>query len=245
MSLTSIMAQICPEIGIPTPSAIVGSSDVQVQQLLACSNREGKFLANYADWYTQQVIHTFTTVDGVSAYEMPALLDRFIALTFWDRANRWPLIGPVSNADWELIISGVIATGPRRRFRIFGTDPPQFIINPTPSSTSDGETLAYEYVTRGWCRAAGAVPYTIYDSWQADSNVSLLSEDLIGLGTKWRFKKERGLPYSDDWNEWKDMLDRETARNGASPSLPLAAQSWGAPLVGPWNVQDGNYPGPS
>lgn len=242
MTLLTCVRNAAARIGIPRPEFVTGNNDAQVVQLLALSNEEGKYLANKADFGFQQKIYTFSLVDGINAYDLPTDYDRFISATYWDNTNRWPLIGPVSPQDWQLIISGIIASGPRRRFRVYGTDPPTFHINPDPGPSDTGAVIAYEYCTRHWCRAAGAEPYTTYDEWQADTDLGLISEELMTLGLIWRWNSAKGLPYEEAYNKWEIMRDREIARDAGAPTLSLQARNIWPLLVGPANVQDGNYP---
>lgn len=52
MTLLTICQDAANEIGVPSPSTVVGSTDTTNIQLLAAANREGKNLVAGYDWQT-------------------------------------------------------------------------------------------------------------------------------------------------------------------------------------------------
>lgn len=65
------------------------------------------------------------------------------------------LFGPASAQQWQELKSGIIADGTRRWFRVRGG---LLLIHPTPTVT--GDTIAYDYVSNGWCQSAASVVAT-------------------------------------------------------------------------------------
>ncbi len=55
---------------------------------------------------------------GQISYALPGDIRSFINATYWDRNFRWPMLGPLSPVEWEVIISGISPVGPRIRFRV-------------------------------------------------------------------------------------------------------------------------------
>lgn len=92
-----------------------------------------------------------TIVFPQEAYAFPADFSRFINRTQWDRNYRWELLGPLSPQEWEWRKSGIIASSPRRRFRIIGQGINQIYIDPLPASTDTGQILVFEYYTDNFC----------------------------------------------------------------------------------------------
>lgn len=57
MSLLQIVQAVCAELGLIQPAQVVGTTDLQTQQLLALANREGNELYRSNDWTTLQGEH--------------------------------------------------------------------------------------------------------------------------------------------------------------------------------------------
>lgn len=96
------------------------------------------------------------------AYPFPADFARFINRTQWDNAFRWELIGPISPQEWQWRKSGIIASSPRRRFRIAGFGSNQILIDPLPAATEDGQNLVFEYYTDNFSLPVQWVTGTTY-----------------------------------------------------------------------------------
>ena len=60
MTLLSICQDAAKEIGIPSPSTLIGSTDTTNIQLTAAANREGKNLVSGYDWQVliKEKLHT-------------------------------------------------------------------------------------------------------------------------------------------------------------------------------------------
>ncbi len=54
-------------------------------------------------------------------YDFPTDYDSITPRTQWDKSKHWEMLGPESAQQWEWLLSGFIATGPRVRWRLFGT----------------------------------------------------------------------------------------------------------------------------
>jgi len=80
------------------------------------------------------------------------------------------------------------------------------------------------------------------DDWHADTDVSLLSEDLIELGVLWRTLGRLGMAYAEEKDDYDRDVDRAVARDGGTATLWLATYPRGY-LVSPANIQEGNFPG--
>ena len=53
---------------------------------------------------------------GQIAYALPGDIKSFVNATQWDRNFRWPMLGPLSPVEWQVIVSGISPVGPRIRF---------------------------------------------------------------------------------------------------------------------------------
>lgn len=149
-TILQIIQDASLELGLPTVSSVVNSTDTTVRQLLAFAHRTGDELQSRYDWPQLSKEYTFDLVDSEAAYALPDDFDRFIFRTFWDRDNFWELDGPLSPQEWQWYKSGAVSSFPRRRYRFKGFADEQFFLDPTPDAGDAGETMAFEYQTQTW-----------------------------------------------------------------------------------------------
>ena len=239
MTLLTIVQNAADELGLDRPTDVVNSStsDATVRQLLALANREGNELSDYRNWNAQNTITTITTVAGQEGYDVPSDFSSFLNDTQWDLTNHWALIGPLSAQEWEMIKSGIVTVGPRRRFRQFGTAM-KIYINPTPSASDAGNTLRYEYSSKNWCQSATG---TGQSAWAADDDTGILDEKLMTLGLKWRFLRANQFDFSEEKSLYEEMCRVTAARDGGAPVLTLAPRRRLPFLIGPANIPEAGF----
>lgn len=186
MTLLTICQDALKEIGgINVPDTIVSNEDPTAIQLLALANRTGRELALDYKWQGLLSTHTFSTVDGTSAYAMPSDFHAIANRTAWDRTNDWKLQGPASKMAWERLQSSAItSSGLRSWFRIQGG---QFNLYPTPTSV---RTIAFQYYQKTFVSESGGSDKAAFT---LDNDTARIDEDLLLLGVKFRFKAAKGL----------------------------------------------------
>ncbi len=76
--------------------------------------------------------------------------------------------------------------------------------------------------------------------WVADTDTSILDEDVMELGVIWRLLRRLGLAYDEEKEEYQRALDMVIARDGGTATLSLAP---GNPLtlIGPYNVPETGF----
>lgn len=301
MNLLEIVQAVSLELGLGAPVSVVNTSDMQVLQMVALANREGKTLARDYDWndlQTEFIVNLaapvaktgdiFTgsnlinnidasglsegfavsgigmpqaqrvgkIVSGTSltlemlptasasssplifaqdTYNLPPDFDRYIGQTWWDRTNRWRLIGPDSPQTDQLVRSGVFTTGPRRRWRQTGG---KWRIWPAPFGDSPG-ALVFDYVSKNWCMKEDG---TTTDVMVSDADQPLLDAQLLVLGVKWRVWQAKGFEYAAMQQEYVDAVRTKFAGDGGVPDLYLNRRA-GPALISNANLPDGNWPG--
>lgn len=172
MTLLTTIQDAALEMGLPSPSSVVTATTNQLaQQLLAHCNATGQDLRSRVDWPQLTIEYTFTLATSTASYAMPGDFDRFAFSTFWDRSNSWEMMGPILEADWQAIKSGVSTTSIWRRWRFKGYTDKQFFFADTPTSGDNGQTMVFEYYTKNWIRpktwvtstSFGAGSYSFYN----------------------------------------------------------------------------------
>lgn len=170
---------------------------------------------------------------GLPNYPFPTDVDHLTPSTFWDVGQRWQLEGPLSPQDWQALKNGIIATGPRRRYRVMDG---QFFIDPVPA---DNNQLEYEYYSYNWAMSnIGATQSTFL----ADTDVYLLDDDTMILGLIWRFRRAKGLDYDQEYSTWQNAVDRFKSRQASAGSLLMNRSVYDSPpFIGWANIPDSGY----
>lgn len=179
---------------------------------------------------------------GQIQYPLPADIRSFINATPWDRNFRWPMLGPLSPVEWQVMVSGISPVGPRIRFRVQDN---LMTIQPLPG-TSQTDQIAYEYVSNAWCTTSAGVARVASGGvcrWGADTDLYRWPEDTQRYGVKWRFLRAKGLDYTEELRSWQLARDFQLSTSGASRSLRMNATANRLHLLNYDNIPDTGYGG--
>lgn len=175
-------------------------------------------------------------------FDLPTDFSWFLNRTMWDRTNRWELIGPISPQVDQYNRSGVVTTGPRRRWRQIGLQPTCWRLWPPPTASGDyPATLVFEYVSKYWALNASG---TRIDQLTVDDDVPIIDAQALVLSAKWRLWQAKGFDYGPMQAEYLDYVSRLSARDGGAADLSLAKPMQSPTLITPASVPDGFWPGP-
>lgn len=106
-----------------------------------------------------------------------------------------------------------VINGPRYQFRLRAN---KFLINPAPTA---GWTWAFEYQSKYAVSNAAATTY--YDRFAADTDLIYLPDKIVQLELRWRWKKEKGLPYAQDFEDLEQLLVNALSRGKQGKVLQL------------------------
>ena len=213
MSLLTLIQQAAILIGVPKPQSVNGNNDPSVAALYEFANEEGRELAGRAEWENLTKEHSFTTVAASAQTDgLPADFDRFVKNTMFNRTTQRRVIGPISSEQWQREKSTVSPASIHNYFRVRGG---QLMLTPDPAA---GHTVAYEYVSKYWVTGDKK-------AFDTDTDVSLLPETLLVLGVRWRYKKDKGLVYDQDYITYQHEVKKAISRNGGAPNLSLGSPS--------------------
>ena len=178
---------------------------------------------------------------SVDCFSVPADCGSFIARTSWDRSRLWELEGPISPQEDQWLESGIVAQGPRRKYRIVGRDSYRIVIRPSPT-TSDlfPANLVFEYISNYWINDATGVSKAAFT---ADTDTTVFDDIVFTAGLKWRFLQAKGLEYQPYQAEWMSLTRTAFARANPGRTLNMVNRVW-AQFVNTGSVPDGNWPGP-
>jgi len=204
------------------PTAVVGSSDPQVLQVLALLEEEGNDLSGRGNWQriTFEATHTTVatesqgTIDSIAISNegtRNAIFRYFKHETLWDRTENLP-VQIIDGPDWQAE-KGFSSTSPRYRARIREGN---LIVTPTPPA---GNTWAFEYVSWHWIENTGGT--VTYQYFNADTDKLLLPEPIVLQGLRWRWKKEKGFEYAEDFMTYEKLVKDALGREGLTKTLRM------------------------
>jgi hypothetical protein len=176
-------------------------------------------------------------------YSMPSDFKSYINRTWWDRTNRWELLGPDSPQMDQWHRSGIVVTGPRRHWRQLGKGSAQYRIWPQPAEITTPIQLVYEYLSDSWVNVGGAGA-TFSSFFTSDTDTPVLDDRALVLSLKYRFWQQKGYNYLPMQQEYMDWVDRLIARDGGAGNISIVKRSHPI-FLSPSNVQDGFFPGPA
>jgi hypothetical protein len=216
--------------GLEVGNVVTGTGVAAYSEILTINSGSQLTLNMPVTTSTAAVSLTFAKQD----YPMPGGFDRMISDTNWDRTNHWRNLGTKTSQEWQWLQGGIISVGPRERYRIYNDKLRIF------QALTSVYNLAFEYVGSYWVVAAGGTEGT-KSAYTADSDTCVFTDDLMLAGLKYYFLKAKKLDYAIELGEFMRTLSYTKAQD-----VPVAAQSL-APagmnaLVGPWSIQDGNWP---
>jgi|LNFM01.1.fsa_nt_gb hypothetical protein len=233
-TVLEIIRQVSGEVGIPRPSAAVSALDTSTQQLLTLLKSAGFELTIYYNWEQLTKEWQQTTTASVDSYALPADFSYFTDQTQWDRTNRWPLLGPKSGQEWQWLKGGLLASGPRIRYRLRGG---KFLIHPVPTSALD---LRAEYISSYWIETDPIGSEVYKGTITADSDIPVLDFWLLVKYLKYKFWAAKGFDTTSYRDDFLMVFDSLTGKDKGAPLLSLSPKQTPM-LVGYHSVPDGSW----
>jgi len=218
MSLLTVIQNVCGRTNIPVPNSVMGTTtDAQVLQLLRLLEEEGNDLADRGPWNALTNEFTLTTQAQEDQGALTSIATNGFKYikngTFFDRTDTLPIYGPLSDQEWQDRKARNVS-GPRYYYRIRGE---HLLSNPIPTA---GHTWAAEYISKNWILGADGTTYKQY--FTLDTDTILLPEELVLAGLRWRWKKEKGFSYEEDFRTYEMQVMNALGRDGGKPVLNMA-----------------------
>lgn len=215
MSLLSLVESVTDRLALPRLSTVVGNTNDQARLILALANEEGRELGARGSWEALTKEQTFSTLAAESQGAFASLITdgdchHILNDVMWNRTANQPIKGSVSPQLWQQMKSGSVS-GIYPRYRIRGG-----ILRMLPVPTA-AQTVAFEYISTKWVSDSGGS--TFYAAWNADTNVGLLSESIMADGVLWRFKRQKGFDYAEEFAAYERLVADALARDGGKELL--------------------------
>ena len=225
-----VITNIPSTTGLQVGNVITGVGQTPYAEILTIDSSTQVTLNAPVSTSTASVSMTFAKQD----YDVPSDYDRMISDTNWDRTDHWRNLGTKSSQDWQFLQGGIISIGPRERYRIYNG---KFRIFQALTTVYN---FSFEYVSNYWVCATGSATGS-KSAYTLDTDTSVFPDDLMLAGLKFYFLKAKKLDYGIELGEFTRALSYNKAQDVPVPSMSLAPVGMNQ-LVGPWSVQDGNWP---
>lgn len=241
MTLLQLTTEFCKRQGLPQPTSVVNASDDTTQQILGLFNEGIADICDRFVWPGRIIkIDSFIHADGgnFTALDFNTQYQDFKALiphTLWNNTTRQEVAGPVSAEDWTAM-TVMLITPALYSYRLYTNALHIFPI------ANAFHSFTMEYLSRYGVFSPTAAANT--ELYTEDISYPLLPSYLILADIKWRWRREKGLPYAEDQRACEEQLINycgrlETAElymdntnpwdKLASPGLYVAAGSWHLP----------------
>lgn len=225
MSLLTIVQKFSRRTALPIPATVVGNTDPQTNQILNILEEECTELAARGQWKGLINECTFSALGAESQGTLASLgsgptltngLRYLLNEVMWNRTTRLPIYGPMDPQAWQQVKANSTIT--LSQYRIRGTTSgtqAELLITPAPTAAN---TIAFEYLSNNWC-LNGVTPSSVL---VADTDTILLPESVVAAGLKWRWKKEKGLSYAEDFMSYEQLVQQAISRDGTKKTLNMA-----------------------
>tara|TARA_R110000868_G_scaffold220418_4_gene471631 strand:- start:512 stop:1237 length:726 start_codon:yes stop_codon:yes gene_type:complete len=218
MTVLSIIQRFAYAVGIPSPSTAYVNQSADVQQMVELLNQEGRSLSRRHNWQALTFEASFTTVATESQGTLATIIGAtqelrgIVNSTIWNRSTQMLIWGPLSNQTWQAQ-KALGLTGPYSQYRIRGNT---LRFDPAPTA---GETCYFEYISNCWCTDTTGATYR--RNVAADTDLMLLSDEIMLAGLEWRWLRKKGLSYAEEFATYEQMVSDAMSRDGTKRTLHM------------------------
>lgn len=231
-----LIQTFCQRRGIPSPNAVAGSLDHQVNQLLALLNEGLEDIVDRWDWQDLQREAVFVTVAGEDQGAITTIAPngflRIFNETIFNRSLRLPIFGPLRKDQWQAL-KALPTTGPFYKYRIRGG---RLLFNPVGVA---GQTCAFEYQSSWTVTVTGQTgPTKTY--FEADTDTCVFDDKVILAALSWKWLSAKGLDYAEEFRRYEMLGNNAAGRDATKPRVDMGEAS-NRMVPGIW-VSPGNWP---
>lgn len=190
MTLLTIANSLARNVGLEETDQVIGSPRREWAEVAEYSNLVGEELARRVDFGALHETQTLTGDGAEKTYDLGPYFSRIgsgIAVSFSTATVR-----PLTRAEWASLTPVV---GSPRYFLLEGDKVTLWPYLP------DGAVVSLQAYTKAWCSNGT-------DEWAADTDTSLIDEDLMLKGLIVRWRRQKGMDYADYEAEYEaDLSD--------------------------------------
>jgi hypothetical protein len=241
-ALKQLLDQVCPEIGFATPTSYIGNlNDTNIKTLVAIAQRVAVLQRNLS---LQKLVKqarmslangAATDDDRIFTYALPTDFYSLVPDTVYQFGRVDPAQLPTPPSTWAYLRS---RSGPQElRVRCRFIDNLLYVFSPDAT-----QFLDFEYISNAPIQPAtltqgptSATPPNI-TQFVTDADIWLLDDPLFEMDVKWRYKREKGLDWQDDRQDYQLYENEVRARDGGAQTI-YQPENWpwpGEPFTNLW-----------
>lgn len=189
MSLLTICEGLAKDVGMEIPDVVVSSASREWKEALAMANAVGEELARRVDWGQLTATATLTGDGTNKEHSLPAAFSRVVSGVGVTGAGG--TVRPLSRAEW----GSLTATEGVPRY---------FLLEDSTMTLwpylANAVTATVIYQSENWCDNGTS-------AWAADTDSSLIDEDLFLKGLIVRWRRQKGMEYADYEAEYEAAIE--------------------------------------
>jgi hypothetical protein len=217
VTITGLLALVCPRIGLAVITGPIASTERQYVELDAFVNEMALRIARQHEWRALKFESSFTGNGTTTTFAPPADFDRLpVDQKLWSTKLRQPLVQVIDDNEWlELKVRQYTSAIPR--WSIQGGS---FEFYPAPVA---GDTIRYHYMSNRIVKPNTGVNK---ETFTLDSDSYVLDDQLLKLGTIYLWRQYKELSYAEEMADFEELKER----------LILAARGAKTIRIGPATV---------
>jgi len=168
-SALSIVSRACYQMNETVPSGFVSNFTANAKQFEHLFYAVCERIRTRRYWPQLKKVADITLEAGREFYPHPQDMYAFIPGTYWDKTNKWQLLGPLWDNQFSYRQYGYVTSENRRGFQpTFGPDfnpntlGGQFRVNPIPAES--GGVITYNYLTSSYLCGINWAPLTVFST---------------------------------------------------------------------------------
>lgn len=205
-TVAEVMNKVARECRVSAPNSWITATTLTYMELKDLLQETVDELLERVDWPDPITKDTTITGTGVETYALPADFKRLTRdeLTVYEETTTRRAGIPVSSRGAWTHLQQIGSADGNRYYRTSGDEEAGFEISffQTPAT---GDSIIASYVSKNWLTIASVEGA----DWSDEAATLLLPRRLIELGVVWRFRRRKGLPYLDRYNEYEGIIARQ------------------------------------
>lgn len=173
-TIKEILDQFCARLNIPKQTTYVGNTAPAALQYLSLFKFIGDELRNRPDnWPQLKRGYYFNTTLNERRYQLPGDFYRLLMSTQWDTTNHWPMIGPISDANYAMREFAIVQSSTLKVYNLIGPTGYLYSTSPynkrsagkieiDPPGQNNTDELFLGYISSNWIWPREWVANTAY-----------------------------------------------------------------------------------
>ena len=217
-TVLALVQEFASKKGLPTPNALVGSSNKDAKQFLSLLKTLARDLGRYS-WPAQRIRKTWATVAAIDQGTMETVWGvgtrNLLQGTLWHDDEQRAIRGPVSEQEWQVARVSEM-TGDITVAWIGGGN---FWLYPAPAA---GENISAVIASECLFTSSGTPIAAI----SADTDKFVFPDEVVLVGLEFFWNKEKGESYEWEYRQYMGLIGDNKAKDGGA-NLQLDVPSYG------------------